>query len=226
MRAHPQFPALLRAEMSGAEIFFGSLDDPALGEWTALSPSPRDLEERPRSAAPARFLERRAVARHLVAAATGWAAGAVAIGHGERGAPCILQPDAGALHISLSARDAAFAIALSPGPVGVDIEPAALESRDIPWNVLHPAEQAQLRRQPAADLAQAFLALWTAKEAALKALGAGLALAPEQICIAPGRDGTFAIDSPGMDFARARGAGGGADIGGRAFVWSAVALAQ
>ena len=226
MRPQPPSAGLSRAAFGKARLFFGSLDDPALADWTSLAPLPRDLDERPRSAAPARFLERRAVARHLVAEALGVAAEAVAIGHDARGAPVVLHPGAASLHISLSARAGAFAIALSPDPLGIDIESAAFDPRDIPWNVLHKEEQAMLHRLPAASLAQAFLRLWTAKEAVLKLLGAGLLHPPEQICITPERNGTFAIDSPGIDFAGARGAGGSAGIAGRPFVWSAVSLAQ
>ena len=174
---HRKSRDLLRAEFGAARIFAGSLDDPALAGWTDLAAMPRDLAERARSAAPARFLERRAVARHLVAEALGMAADAVAIGHGARGAPEIVAP-AGPL-ISLSARDDLFAIAVAPAPVGIDLEPLAFDPGAIPWNVLHSEEAALLRGLPEEARAETFLRLWTAKEAALKALGAGLADAPE-----------------------------------------------
>ena len=54
---HRKSPGLLRADFGAAALFVGSLDDPALADWTRLAPSARDLDERPRSAAPARFLE-------------------------------------------------------------------------------------------------------------------------------------------------------------------------
>ena len=66
------------------------------------------------------------------------------------------------------------------GGLGVDIE--MLRHVEDVWPLAQqhftPRENAQLRALPRADVARAFLIVWTRKEACLKALGCGLRLAP------------------------------------------------
>jgi 4'-phosphopantetheinyl transferase len=83
----------------------------------------------------------------------------------------------GKLYTSLSHADSWLAFALSgAGPVGVDIEPLARADAmpEIADSVCHPAEAVALDALPADGYAEALLALWVRKEAALKAAGVGL----------------------------------------------------
>jgi 4'-phosphopantetheinyl transferase len=67
--------------------------------------------------------------------------------------------------------------------LGVDVEslPAPAEWRSMMRLVCTPREQALLSRDTVRGDGARFLQLWTRKEAVLKAIGAGLQLAPEQV---------------------------------------------
>ena len=83
----------------------------------------------------------------------------------------------GALYTSLSHADSWLAFAVSgAGPVGVDIEPFSRADAmpEIADSVCHPVEAAALGALAVDRYAEALLALWVRKEAALKAAGVGL----------------------------------------------------
>lgn len=84
-----------------------------------------------------------------------------------------------ATSLSHSGRWVAVAIA-GARSVGVDIErvPSPVALDDLFTSVCTPAEANQLRDLPRRDREHALLQLWTRKEAALKAFGIGLTLAP------------------------------------------------
>jgi 4'-phosphopantetheinyl transferase len=146
-----------------------------------LAPTPRDLQEAP-SRDPARgaFLRRRALSRRIVAARLGVAPQSVEIGHGPSGAPRVLAPSS-SLKISVSGRADFCAVAMAESPIGVDIEPS--RAIEPPWSLLHPNERNILETLTGEARADAFLRLWTAKEAYLKALGLGFARDPTKIAI-------------------------------------------
>jgi 4'-phosphopantetheinyl transferase len=146
-----------------------------------LSPTPRDLAEAPTGASRTAFLRRRALTRRVVAARLGVAPDAVEIGHDPRGAPRILAPHCG-LYLSVSGRDGFCALAIAGTPVGVDIEPLAQDLKP-PWTLLHPREAALLRSLDPDARGGAFLRLWTAKEAYLKAWGEGFSREPSHVAI-------------------------------------------
>ncbi len=160
-----------------------------------LAPTRRDLHEAP-SRDPLRgaFLRRRALSRRAVAARLGVAPQSVEIGHAASGAPTVLAPSC-ALRISVSGRADFCAVAMAEAPIGVDIEPV----RDVepPWNMLHPTERDALAGLTGAARGEAFLRLWTAKEAYLKALGLGFALEPSQVAIAAESDDRFFVFGSG-----------------------------
>lgn len=82
-----------------------------------------------------------------------------------------------ALQFNLSHTNGLVALAVSiHGPVGIDVETlaAASVSRDLMQSVLTSAERDAVER--AVDWKRAFLDLWTAKEAVIKAEGKGLSL--------------------------------------------------
>ena len=71
----------------------------------------------------------------------------------------------------MSGRGDRAALALSPHPVGIDLEP--LEPGDIPWAAFAPDEAGELRARPG-GASQLPSGVWTVKEAFLKARGSGL----------------------------------------------------
>lgn len=81
---------------------------------------------------------------------------------------------------SSSRRGALALLATAPHPVGVDVERVGGDAPTLSMLELTctPGEAAALAGRPPAERGDAFLALWTAKEAYLKALGTGLAVAP------------------------------------------------
>lgn len=141
------------------------------------------------AAAPDLGPARAALARRLAAWRAGVGEDAVSITHDERGAPRLRAPGA-AFSVSLAGRDDLVAAAVADGPVGVDIEPAGA-AFDPPLNVLHPGERAALAAA-GRDSHDDFLRLWVAKEAYVKALGAGLTREPTEIEIRPPASFSFA----------------------------------
>jgi len=114
----------------------------------------------------------------LLASYLGVAADDVQLVEGAHGRPQLAPTQARALDFnwSHSGDCALVALARNVAP-GIDVErrrprPRALE---LARRYFHPVEAAWLAAQPVAQREQAFLALWTAKEAVLKALGRGLA---------------------------------------------------
>lgn len=96
--------------------------------------------------------------------------------------------DGAALQFNLSHTTGMAAVAVSSRtPVGIDVEArgSALRYRDAMRSVLSSVELAEL--ESASDWEQAFLALWTAKEAVIKAEGKGLSLPLAGIAIHPDR---------------------------------------
>lgn len=161
----------------------------------ALAPTPADLAEAAGRKDGGDFLVRRAALRALVAKTAGVAPELVAIGRDARGAPVLRAPSG--LHVSISARGAWAAVAVSDRPVGVDLEiiGPALEPA---WNVLAKSERGALAALSAQDRHRAFLELWTAKEAYLKARGIGLAREPSEIAATFGA-ATFTIRDGGRE---------------------------
>jgi 4'-phosphopantetheinyl transferase len=146
-----------------------------------LAPTPRDLAEAPQGVTREAFLRRRAATRRLVARRLGVAASAVEIGHDPQGAPRLLNPQA-PIFLSISGREDFCAIALGSRALGVDIEPLEPEAEPV-WSALHASEAALLRALPQEAQNEAFLRLWTATEAYLKALGTGFSREPATIAV-------------------------------------------
>jgi 4'-phosphopantetheinyl transferase len=87
------------------------------------------------------------------------------------------------IHFNLSHTSGLVALAVSYTAVGIDIEAmgSAALGRDVLQSILTISEGAALER--VADWERAFLALWTAKEAVIKAEGKGLSLPLYEIAI-------------------------------------------
>ena len=167
--------ATFRIGATDAQVFALLLDA------ADLAPNTRDLAEAPEGETREAFLRRRAATRRLVAERLGVAATEVEIGHDRGGAPRLLATQA-PLCLSVSGRKDFCAIALGSNALGVDIEPLEAGAEPI-WTALHLSEAALLRALPKAAQGEAFLRLWTAKEAYLKALGSGFSREPATIAV-------------------------------------------
>ena len=167
-------PAELAAPVRGPSILVADIDDARFAAFVGLQPTHEDLHDRdtPRaSAGPAHFLGRRSLMRHLLGRALGVAPDDVIVGHGTGGAPRLLRPQA-PLWLSVGSRGPLTALAVSPRPVGIDIE-LLDQAGAPPLDMLHPRERAMLSQCPPDAVWPIFLRLWCVKEAYLKMSGTG-----------------------------------------------------
>jgi 4'-phosphopantetheinyl transferase len=183
-----------------------------------LPPTPRDLDEAPQGARRDAFLRRRAATRRLVAQRLGVSASEVEIGHDAQGAPRLLAPQA-PLFLSVSGREDFCAIAIGSSTIGVDIEPLEPETEPV-RSALHASEAARLRALPKGAQSEAFLRLWTAKEACLKALGTGFSREPATIAV----DLDFRVREEGAEVALTAGEWRTVELGGRKFLVASAVL--
>jgi 4'-phosphopantetheinyl transferase len=96
------------------------------------------------------------------------------------------------------ARSADLAVvAVAPFEVGVDVERLDQTVDGAAAVACTGREAADLRRLPAGARIEAFLGLWTAKEAYLKATGAGLAVAPASVEVGVGTGAVAPVGGPG-----------------------------
>jgi 4'-phosphopantetheinyl transferase len=130
---------------------------------------------------------RRAPLRALLGVYLGLPAEAVELIEAEHGRPELTQPWGQWLRFNWSHSGDAALIAVARGCApGIDIErlrnrPHAME---IAARFFHPAEAAALAHIDQAGRSQAFLALWTGKEAVLKATGRGIAFGLHRLQLA------------------------------------------
>lgn len=113
------------------------------------------------------------LARHL----GDTAAPAIAFAAGPAGKPR-LDREPASVHFSLSYRSGFVAIALGDAPLGVDVERVedGIDMAGIAQRFFAPDEQAHLAATSPAARRRAFFALWTRKEALVKAAGVGVDL--------------------------------------------------
>lgn len=128
------------------------------------------------------FLARRRITRAILGALTGTNPSEVLITAGDKGEPLVAAPE-GPFHLSFSAREDIALIGIATRPIGLDIEIARPEML-IPYNLLRADERALLEALPESARPSAFCALWTAKEAVVKALQCGFRMPPEAIHVA------------------------------------------
>lgn len=158
------------------------LREPVLAPLLNLAPLPGDLEDERRPGASERsfFQARRALLRSLVALSGGGSANHAVIRYDAPGAPRVLSSPA--MFVSVSSRGALAALAVSSTPVGIDLEPLT-QGAGIVGDVLHAKERAAIAAMPPDEASTAFLRIWTAKEAWLKAKGDGLMQDPATLCM-------------------------------------------
>ncbi len=129
--------------------------------------------------------------RHMLGAVLDLTARELQFGVQPGGKPYLMSRISQDFSLSHAGAWVSVAISLS-GRIGVDVEaqrPAAFW-RDIADMFLAPSE-------PTVDAASEFLKIWTAKEAGLKAHGAGFAILPNTITIVWECEG-FAVDVEGL----------------------------
>lgn len=135
--------------------------------------------------------------RRLAATTLGCALDEIALAADGRGQPRLDAPVP--LHVSLSHRPGLTLLGLAPFAIGVDVELIGTGGLDVARDHFSPAEARWLDGVSQPD---AFVRLWTAKEAVLKATGQGIALGLAQPDLSP-------LLEPGrpLDCAQARIAG-------------------
>jgi phosphopantetheinyl transferase len=136
------------------------------------------------------FLLRRQLARAIAGAASSQPPEALSITAGPLGAPRLTGMPG--IHISFSARGGHGLVGLAGVPIGVDLE-GRIDAEALPWHVLRPEEARALRTLQGRAREEAFLRLWTRKEAVLKALGTGFSVPPEHLDL--GKAGRFMIEA-------------------------------
>jgi 4'-phosphopantetheinyl transferase len=124
------------------------------------------------------FLLARTLARTVLASYTGTAPDALRFSVDAFGKPVLADPAANPhLHFNLSHSQGVVVCAVAQGrQVGIDVENGRreVEYLDLAERYFAAAEVAHLRRLHPADLQAAFFAIWTLKEAFVKAIGQGL----------------------------------------------------
>jgi len=142
--------------------------------------------------------------------------------HGEAGAP-LLRIDGGpsAWRVSSSSRENIALFGLSLERIGVDVE--VLAPMAPAWNVLHENERTALAALRHERQGEAFLRLWTAKEAYLKALGVGLRREPSEICIRARAD-AFEVRDGGHEISASEARLWRENVGGRVVLCACVTL--
>ena len=151
-------------------------DSPAAADaLRTVRPRCEDLADAARWRDPLRGAERlarRLLLRTLAAAVLEVRADAVEVARDTGGRPHVAAPRP--LHASVARRDGWAALAVCTQPVGVDLE-AAAPAAPLPVDLLGAGERAQVEAgADGADRARRFARVWTAREAYLKATGAGL----------------------------------------------------
>ncbi|MCZ8186864.1 MAG: 4'-phosphopantetheinyl transferase superfamily protein [Beijerinckiaceae bacterium] len=164
-------------------------------ELPALPPAlPEEARGARDHADPEGYLLRRRAVRALAAAVLDQAPEDFRITRSTAGAPCLAGTD---LRISFSGRAPYSAILIARKPAGIDLE-GLIRSDAIPWKVLREDESRLLKALPPAQQGEAFIRLWSAKEAYAKALGLGFLLPPECLQVEPGGKASF-LPAPGQE---------------------------
>ena len=121
------------------------------------------------------FVVSRGITREVLASACGCAPAEIVLATGARGKPRLVSPSS-PLTFNLSHSGGYCALAVGAFPaIGVDIEALRDTVGDIAKNVFSAREAASYAAVAPADRMRVFFRGWVAKEAYLKATGAGLA---------------------------------------------------
>jgi phosphopantetheinyl transferase len=154
------------------------LDSDAAAAALACAPHDgRDLAEFAAAADAGDRLLRRRLTRALVGRLAGVAPKGILFGRTADGAPSILSPLG--WYLSVAGRGPQALIGVSRAPIGVDLEP--IDTAPPLWDMLTPAEAAQIAAMPEQEQPSEWLARWTAKEAHAKKWGCARRADPVRI---------------------------------------------
>ena len=179
-------PGAAWPEDATVEVWVAPLDAPAAVARrlaATLTPGEQRRAARFRSAADARrFAVARGWLRHVLGDVLGLPPDAVPVTE-DPGKPRLLT--GGPPHFNVSHAGELALVAVASFEVGVDVEDARSGRRwaDVVGVACAPGEAAALRAVADEDRDEAFLAVWTAKEAYLKGTGDGLAVAPDRVLV-------------------------------------------
>jgi 4'-phosphopantetheinyl transferase len=126
-----------------------------------------------------RFVAARAMLRRLLAGRLGVPPQSIRLATGPRGKPALADPTAGAPHFNLAHSGDLAVVALASRELGVDVEALRPFPRAERFaaRFFAASEQRWLEEAPETERGHAALTLWTFKEAYLKAVGSGIAIA-------------------------------------------------
>lgn len=164
-------------------IHLADVDLPALAPLQqCLSSAERQrLARLQREADQRRFVLAHAAIRHAIGQTLGLNPKDVPFENSAYGKPALAPAYAG-LHFNLSHAGDWVALAWTRlAPIGIDVEQAISWFADLLPECAQAAEQAELQASQQPD--QAFLRLWTCKEAVLKAHGSGLSIPMKQVTL-------------------------------------------
>lgn len=145
-----------------------------------------------------RFVARRVFLRRALGAHLGIPPGAVELRPGARGKPALVSPGGRRPpDFNLSHSRGLALLAVAPrGPVGVDVERLRRipDAEEIARRFFAPVEAEAVLAAEEEERMRSFLALWTLKEAVLKALGCGLSMPLDSFAVraTPGGSATLA----------------------------------
>jgi 4'-phosphopantetheinyl transferase len=142
----------------------------------------------------AEFIQSHAAMRILIAEQIGLHPRAIQLSKGKYGKPRVTGQTGFEFSISHSCGLASFAFS-TQGPVGIDIEKVrVLKDCDaLVQQFFSHSERDELGRLRACEHLRAFYAVWTRKEAYLKALGTGLATPPRTVSVTVDPDAAPAV---------------------------------
>jgi 4'-phosphopantetheinyl transferase len=152
-----------------------------------------------------RYIVSHAVLRSLLSRYTGVSACELEFRIGTGLKPTLETRIGQPIHFSLSRSEERVLIGFAPNPLGVDIEwlDKSIDCEPLLDDVLSTREQDAFKRLDPRYRKDAFLRCWTQKEAYLKALGTGLAMAPAEVEVGfgPGKPGGLKSGPGGAEIA-------------------------
>ena len=142
----------------------------------------------------------RVLVRTALSAATGIAPAALRFDRGEHGRPFTTTPGTEGVCFNLTHTAGLVACAVSTeGEVGVDAERVAPRSPGLVKRFYHPTEVAYVAEAPANEQDHRTTAVWTLKEAVIKATGKGLAVPLPSFAVNPRTEPPTMSVPPGDD---------------------------
>jgi 4'-phosphopantetheinyl transferase len=128
----------------------------------------------------ARFIRSRVMLRRILGGYEGRPPADLRLGSGSGGKPCLIDPDGRpecGLRFNLSHGKGLWALAVRrDAEVGIDVERTTrtVDIEGVAERLFAPGERAMLRRLRGGARRRAFFRVWTAREALVKCLGAGM----------------------------------------------------